>query len=58
MILAWTAALAIYLAAAIALSLAAIALASVAAPPGRLRTAIQIILALLGLIVAVLLTRS
>ena len=55
MILAWTAAGVLYIVAAIGLILGLLALASVAAPPGKLRTLLQLALALVGLIVAGLL---
>jgi hypothetical protein len=52
MIVAWTAALAVYLAAAIALTLGLIGVVSLALPPGKFRTACQLALALLGGLVA------
>jgi hypothetical protein len=55
MLLAWTAALVVYAAAAIGLTLALMALATWATPPGRIRTAMQIVLALIGLAVTALL---
>jgi hypothetical protein len=55
MIFAWTAAFVVYIVAAILLVLGLLALTTWLVPPGKLRTALQLLLALLGLIVATLL---
>jgi hypothetical protein len=55
MIFAWTAIFAVLIAAGIMLVLGLLALASVFVPPGKIRTVLQIVLALLGLIAATLL---
>ena len=54
-LLAWSAAIAIYICAAIILVLGSLAVVSLSLPPGRLRSACQLVLALLGLAVCTLL---
>jgi hypothetical protein len=55
MILAWTAAFALLLIGAILAVLGFLALVSVVLPPGKLRLACQLLLAILGLLAAALL---